>query len=316
MEKRLPIDLGDGISLIDGFDLGMEGRTGTYVIQEEKLTLIETSASPSVPHIIAGLSALGLDPADVKYVVVTHIHLDHAGGAGLLLRDHCPQAQVVVHPKGARHLVDPSRLIMGARAVYGESFDQFFEPIIPVPAERVLVKGHEETLQIGPSRALTFYDSPGHAYHHSSIYDPVSNGMFTGDTLGVLYSQLQEDGVSLYLPSTSPNQFDPEAMLRSLAMVRELGVARIFFGHFGMSGEVDEVYRQLEMWIPRFVQAAEAAQASGQLETAVVSQKLLAMVAAHLETQGIAADHPAYGILRADLEICAMGLVDYLQKKQ
>ncbi|USG65655.1 MBL fold metallo-hydrolase [Brevibacillus ruminantium] len=316
MEKRQPIDLGHGIQLIDGFDLGLENRTGTYVMQEEELTLIETSASPSVPHILAGLSALGLDPADVKYVIVTHIHLDHAGGAGLLLQEHCPQAKVVVHPKGARHLVDPSRLIMGARAVYGDKFDQFFEPIIPVPEQRVLIKGHEETLQIGPSRVLRFFDSPGHAYHHCSIYDPVSNGMFTGDTLGVQYSQLKADGVSLYLPSTSPNQFDPEAMLHSLAMVQEMQVERIFFGHFGMSTEVEEVYRQLTMWIPRFVQIAEAVAASGDLESSEVSRQLLAMVASYLKDQGIAADHPEFGILRSDLEICAMGLVDYLQKKQ
>jgi glyoxylase-like metal-dependent hydrolase (beta-lactamase superfamily II) len=118
MKNTKPLDLGKQIHLIDGFDLGMPGRTGTYVIQEEQLTLIETGPSPSVPYVLQGLRDLGLSPEDVKYIIVTHIHLDHSGGAGLLLKD-CPNATVVVHPRGARHLADPSRLIESARSVYG-----------------------------------------------------------------------------------------------------------------------------------------------------------------------------------------------------
>ncbi|MGA9228018.1 MAG: MBL fold metallo-hydrolase, partial [Mesobacillus sp.] len=112
---KKPVRLSENIYLIDDFDLSMTERTGTYLLLEEKITLIETSASPSIPFILDGLEALGVIPADIAYIIVTHIHLDHAGGAGLLL-EHCPQAKVIVHPKGARHLADPSRLIAGAKA--------------------------------------------------------------------------------------------------------------------------------------------------------------------------------------------------------
>ncbi|HET7616397.1 MAG TPA: MBL fold metallo-hydrolase, partial [Bacillales bacterium] len=216
----MPIDLGNRIHLIDGFDLKTPGRTGTYVLQEEELTLVETGPSPSVPYVLAGLNDLGLDPAEVKYIIVTHIHLDHAGGAGLLLQ-HCPNAKVVVHPRGNRHLADPSRLVAGARQVYGEQFDELFDPIVPIPEDRLIVKDDGETLKIGAECTLRFYDSPGHAKHHFSIYDPVSNGIFTGDTAGVRYHQTQDQGLTFYLPSTSPNQFDPEAMLHSIERFRK-----------------------------------------------------------------------------------------------
>lgn len=134
-----PIDLGHRIQLIDGYDLGIPGRTGTYVIQEEQLTIVETSASPSVPYILEGFKALGINPSDLKYIILTHIHLDHAGGAGLLL-ESCPHAKVIVHPKGARHLARPERLIQGARAVYGDKFDELFDPIIPIPEDKLITK--------------------------------------------------------------------------------------------------------------------------------------------------------------------------------
>src|SRR5699024_1559836 len=155
-----------------------------YVIGEEALTLVETGPSPSVKYIKQGMEDLGFTLDQVQYIIVTHIHLDHAGGAGLFIQA-CPNATIVVHPKGARHLADPKRLASSARAVYGDSFQELFEPIVPVPEERLLVKGEGDTLKIGPDCTLTFYDTPGHAKHHFSIYDPVSNGIFTGDTVGI-----------------------------------------------------------------------------------------------------------------------------------
>lgn len=313
MQTKEPLHLGHRIHLIDGFDLGVPERTGTYVIEEEELTLIETGPSPSVPHIRAGLAKLGYTPDQVEYVIVTHIHLDHAGGAGLFLQE-CPNAQVVVHPKGARHLADPSRLIAGARAVYHEQFDSLFDPIIAIPEERLLIKGDGETLTIGASCTLEFMDSPGHAKHHFSIYDPVSNGMFTGDTAGVFYPQLKRDGVHLVLPSTSPNQFDPDEMLHSLARYQERKLDRIYFGHFGMTDQVEDVYRQVTEWLPVFVSEGEAVLAAGQ-DYKELASRLLAKIADHLHTVGITREHEVFGILKLDLEVCSMGIVDYLEKR-
>lgn len=308
----------DDIYLIDGFDLQMPQRTGTYVLTEEKLTIVETSASPSVPHILEGLKELGYSPSDLEYVIVTHIHLDHAGGAGLLLQN-CPNAKVIVHPKGKRHLADPSRLIAGARAVYGDKFDVLFDPIIPVPEDRLIEKDDKETLTIGPDVTLTFYNTPGHANHHLSIYHPKANGIFTGDTCGVRYPEVFKDGIELYLPSTSPNHFNPEKMLNSIRLYQSLNPEYIFFGHYGFSSNPGEVYRQVVSWLGKFLEIAKAShqQGSSDQERIYLTEKnLLEAVSRHLDQKGINRDHEVYRILKLDMNICALGLVDYLNKEK
>lgn len=312
-------DLGYGISLIDLYDMGFEKRTGCYVFRDERV-LLETGPGPSVPHLLRGLEALNIAPDSIRYIIVTHIHLDHSGGAGRLLT-HCPNAQVVVHPRGARHLIDPSRLVASAKTVYGDNFDKLFNPVVPVPEERVLVKGEGDTLTIGPQRTLQFFDTPGHALHHFSIYDPVSNGMFTGDTIGIRYAQLVDEGISFYLPSTSPNQFDPEAMLASIRRIESMNVERIYFGHYSVSTEVEEVFRQVTYWLDRFVEIARDYAAENKVDASTIlqqtdelSRRLLDAFRKHLTSFGVAPDHPVYDILACDSSVCAMGLLDYLSK--
>ncbi|KAF0820160.1 MBL-fold metallo-hydrolase superfamily [Bacillus sp. ZZV12-4809] len=311
-----PEKLAKNLYLIDDFDLSMEKRTGTYVLKEEKLTLIETSASPSIPFILEGLKQLHITPEEIENIIVTHIHLDHAGGTGLLLT-HCPNAKVIVHPKGARHLADPSRLITGAKAVYGDQFDELFNPILPVPEDKIITKEHEEELEIGPNCTLKFYDSPGHANHHFSIFHSALNGMYTGDTAGVFYPQLKEHGIELYLPSTSPNQFNPFKMLSSIEMYEKMDLEFIFFGHYGMSSNPKEVYRQIKYWLKIFMNAGETAFSGGgstdqqtQAAQAILEEK----VKGYLNGKGIPLDHPVYEILAVDITVCSMGLIDYLHK--
>ncbi|WP_134701570.1 MBL fold metallo-hydrolase [Ammoniphilus sp. YIM 78166] len=313
MSQNNPIDLGHRIHLIDGYDLGVPGRTGAYCILEDQLTIVETSASPSVPYILEGFRALGLNPLDLKYIIVTHIHLDHAGGAGLLLQS-CPNAKVVVHPKGARHLAKPERLIQGARAVYGEDFDRLFDPILPVPEDKLIIKADGETLEIGPNCTLQFLDTPGHANHHFSIYDPVSKGIFTGDTVGVYYHQLADNGLSSFtLPSTSPNQFNPEAMLASMKRIQETGVERIYFGHFGVHQDPSEVYQHIEEWLPVFVEAGRQVVAENK-DVKELSSRLYDKVSSYLIGEKVPADHPVFALIKMDLDVCSMGLIEYVNK--
>jgi glyoxylase-like metal-dependent hydrolase (beta-lactamase superfamily II) len=310
MNKKL-IDLGNRIHLIDGYDLGLPSRTGTYVINEVELTLVETGPSMSVPYILNGLKELNLDPRDVKYIIVTHIHLDHAGGAGLLLQ-HCPNAKVVVHPKGARHLIDPSRLILGAKAVYGEDFERLFDPIIPIPEDKVMIKEDGETLLLSNNCKLTFYHTRGHADHHFSIYDPISNGIFTGDTVGVRYDQIKE--FEFYLPSTSPNQFRPAEMQDSLnKIVNELKVDRIYFGHFSVSTNPKEVFEQINYWLPKFMEVGEAVFEIGD-DHEVLSNELLALIKDYLNHKNIVDGHHVFQFINLDLHVCSMGIIDYLEK--
>ncbi|MFG6150581.1 MBL fold metallo-hydrolase [Halobacillus sp. B23F22_1] len=314
MKKKDPVNLGNRIHLIDGFDLGIPGRTGTYVIEAENLTLVETGPSPSVPRIVEGLKDLGLDPEDVRYLILTHIHLDHAGGAGLLLKE-CPDAEVIVHKKGKRHLADPSRLIKGARAVYGDSFDRLFDPILSIEEEKLIVKEDGDILEISSDCSLKFFDTPGHANHHLGIYDPVSNGIFTGDTAGIRYHQTMDHGVTFYLPSTSPNQFDPEEMKQSIQRFRDLKVDHIYFGHFGKTDEPEAAFNQVLEWIPKFIEAGEDALAAGEgIEG--VKNRLYEKVNAYLRELQIPDDHPVYEVIQLDVEVCAMGLYDYLRKKE
>lgn len=311
--NKRPISLGNGISLVDGYDLDVESRTGIYVLEEEELTIIETGPSPSVPYIKEGLEALGHDLTEVKYIILTHIHLDHGGGAGRLLQ-LCPNATIIVHPKGKRHLVDPKKLAAGARAIYGESFSDLFDPIIPVSEDRIIVKTEGDNLTIGPDRKLEFWDTPGHSRHHIGIYDPVSNGMFTGDTAGIRYEQLIPHGIDYFLPSTSPNHFDPVAMRASIERMRKKSLDYIYFGHFGATDLVNQTFNQVESWLDIFVEEGERAVAEEKGYDAI-AKGLLKKVQADLQDKGIPDDHKVYTIINLDLQVSALGIIDYLQKQ-
>ncbi|WP_068676297.1 MBL fold metallo-hydrolase [Oceanobacillus sp. Castelsardo] len=312
MKEKDPIRIDDRISLIDGFDLDIENRTGTYVIDEEELTLIETGPSPSIKYVKKGLESLGFALDQVKYIIVTHIHLDHSGGAGLLIRD-CPNAKVVVHPKGKSHLINPRKLAAGARAVYGDSFSELFDPIIPVPEDKIIVKTEGDTLQIGPDCILEFFDTPGHAKHHFSILDPVSNGIFTGDTVGIRYEQLSPLGIDFFLPSTSPNHFDPDAMEKSINKIKEMNVSRIYYSHFSWSEKVDDALSQVSHWLEVFVEEGEQVIAEGKGYD-VLARRLLGKIKLELRKLGIPDEHEVYIIINLDMQVCALGIIDYFQK--
>lgn len=311
---KQPTRLNERMYLIDGFDLGLPERTGTYVIDEEHLTLVDTGPSPSVKHVKKGLADLGFTLEDVKYIIVTHVHLDHSGGAGLLLQD-CPNAQVVVHPKGARHLSDPSRLTAGARMVYGEQFDQLFAPIVAIPEDRLLIKTEGEGLEIGAACTLEFWDTPGHANHHFSVYDPVSNGIFAGDTVGIRYDQLVREGIDLYLPSTSPNQFNPEAMQDAIERMSNAKLDAIYYGHFSQTDQPEAALRQSERWLKVFVEEGQAAYTAG-LAPEELAERLFNRVQDYLRTQNVADDHEVYPYIRLDMQVSSMGILDTLAKQQ
>lgn len=310
--------LSSQLYIIDDYDLQHEERTGTYVLLGDEITLIETCAAPSLPHLLNGLQQLRINLADVKNIIVTHVHLDHAGGAGLMM-EKCPNATLFVHSRGARHMINPSKLIQGAKAVYGDSFDELFNPILPIPEKQVHIVQDGETLQISEKRVLTFYDTPGHAKHHISIHDSLTNGIFTGDTIGIYYRELAELGVELYLPTTSPSQFQPNAMIAAKDRIRNMNVDSIYFGHYGASSHVSEVYKQLEYWLPIFVEAGKQVFEKNQdFETSSheLYSLLLETVSSHLTKQGVTPTHSIYDVIKLDMEISAMGIIDYLTKQE
>lgn len=225
--------LGWGIHLLDTAYQRPQ-LAACYIMEHEgELAIIETGTKDTVPLIFEFLESQGFNTSAVKYVMPTHVHLDHAGGAGLLMQA-LPHAQLVVHPQGARHMIDPSKLQAGATAVYGEAmFEQTYGDLLPIDPAQIIVIEDEQTLSLG-GRVLTFLDTPGHARHHYCIYDALSEGFFTGDTFGLSYKELTSDKGPFIFPTTTPVQFDPDALKASITRLLSYQPKRMFLTHYGM----------------------------------------------------------------------------------
>ena len=225
------MNVGDGISVIDSEYYSKDFAAIYLLKQKNKVIIIETGTNYSVPYVKEALSQIGLSFSDVSYVIPTHVHLDHAGGAGLLMMQ-CQNAALVVHPRGARHLIDPSKLVAGAKAVYGENkFKEYYGEIFPIDANRVIQADDNFILDFD-GRELRFIDTPGHARHHFCIWDKATKSMFTGDTFGISYRDLDHQDELYILPSTSPVQFDPEALIQSINRIMEFKPERVCLTHF------------------------------------------------------------------------------------
>jgi len=300
---------------IDTHDLNREQRTSSYLLIDEKIALIETSASPSVPYILDGLDELNIALEDIDYVIVTHIHLDHAGGAGLFLQS-CPNATFVVHPRGVSHMVDPSRLIASAKSVYGEEFELLFDPIVPIDANRIVEIGHEQELVLGQHK-LTFYHTEGHAKHHVSMLYSATNGLFVGDTTGVRYPEMDGEAIDLIIPSTSPNQYNPETMEQSIQLYESLNASELYFGHYGSYKNPEEAYRQVRYWTPLFLtEGKKASEISSIFQEQVhyLDARLKELLFNYLQENDIPASHPVYETIPFDTIVSSMGILDYLEK--
>ncbi|MGA9227485.1 MAG: MBL fold metallo-hydrolase, partial [Mesobacillus sp.] len=204
-----------------------------------------------------------------------------------------------------------------AKAVYGEKFTELFDPILEIPEDRLIIKGDGDTLAIGEKLTLQFFDTPGHANHHFSIHHPATNGIFSGDTAGIYYPQIHREDIEFYLPSTSPNQFDPEKMLQSMTKYKELGIERIYFGHYGMSDNPAEAFKQVEYWLGIFLAEAKKVVSTcegtaNQVE--VITKRLFDKIKDYLTNQGLAVNHPIFELLYLDINVSSMGLVHYLEK--
>ena len=177
-------DLGNDVFMIDTRMGGYQGITASYLIRGSKPCLIETGTARSAPIVMAQLAALGIAPENLATIVVTHIHLDHAGGVGDLARLF-PRAQVAVHEKGARHLADPAKLVASAHRVFGEVMDRLFGDLLPTPVDRISVLGDTGLIDLGDGRSLTTFHNPGHASHHVGLVDSLTGDLYTGDAAGV-----------------------------------------------------------------------------------------------------------------------------------
>ncbi len=220
--------LGDGLWLLDLEFQGRRGVVAAFLLAGGgELALIETGPTSTLPVLLAGVRAAGFDPADITALLLTHIHLDHAGAAGVLVRDLLPRATVHVHPIGAPHLVEPGKLLASATRIYSDRMDSLWGEVVPVPAERVLPLEDGQPLSVA-GRVLTAIFTPGHASHHVTYWDAAAGTAFTGDVGGI-----RMQGTDYVCPPTPPPDLDPEAWARSVGRLRELAARRLCLTHFG-----------------------------------------------------------------------------------
>jgi glyoxylase-like metal-dependent hydrolase (beta-lactamase superfamily II) len=250
-------DLGHEVYQIDTRMAGYQGITAGYLIRGDRPCLVETGTAPSAPVVRDALTALGIGPDELATVVVTHIHLDHAGGTGDIA-EMFPAAEVVVHELGARHLADPSRLMASARMVYGDELDELFGTLAPTPAERIRTVERTGVVDLGGGRRLESHYSPGHARHHVGLVDSVSGDLYVGDAAGIY---IQETGDMR--PATPPPDFDLGVALDSLRTFAALQPTRLLFSHFGPVTAVDEALDRSAAEINLWVEETRRARKSG-----------------------------------------------------
>jgi len=242
------IDYELGISTVDSGLIRPWQTAIHFILERGRVAVVDAGTNDSVPFVIEALRDKGLAPGDVDYLILTHIHLDHAGGAGLLMTQ-LPNARLTVHPRGARHIIDPAKLVEGTIAVYGEeAARRFYGNILPVPKERIIETPHEASIRLA-GRELAFYDTPGHARHQVCVRDSRSGHLFAGDTFGLSYRELDMDGRQFVFPTTSPVQWDPEAHHRSVDLMLAFKPAAIYVTHYGQVRDVPRLGADLHRLI-------------------------------------------------------------------
>ena len=307
--------LAHGIHVIDtGFHRDL--FDAAYLIVENgRAAFVDTGTNDSVPRLLAALEAVGLARDAVDFVIPTHVHLDHAGGVGLLMTQ-LPNAQLVVHPQGAPHLIEPSRLMAGARAVYGdEEVARTYGNVIGVPAERVLRSADEMTIALA-GRPLQFLDTPGHARHHHCIWDARSRGFFTGDTFGLSYRDFDTAQGAWAMPTTTPVQFEPDALRHSIERMLAYAPECMYLTHYGRVADVPRLasllFTQLDAMVALALKLPDDAQRHAALMDGFIAIHMNSL-RAHGSTL---TEARVRELLALDNELNAQGVKVWLNRKK
>lgn len=294
------------------------GLAACYLVRSgHRLAFVDTGTAHTVPTLLAVIGELGLGPEQVDYVIPTHVHLDHGGGSGDLMAA-CPKARLVVHPKGAPHLIDPARLIAGATAVYGvEGFARAFGGLTPVPEERIELASDGMEIDLA-GRRLTFIDTPGHANHHGCLFDHRTRGCFTGDTFGISYREFDtERGPWIFAPTT-PVAFDPEAWLASIDRLMALSPDAMYLTHYGRVDSPDTLVDPLRHSIRHQADLALAEEGRDDPERpARLKQAVTAHLMGSAKAHGVTLSDAAIAdLLAVDTELNAQGLDVWLKRRE
>lgn len=307
-------EIGHGILAVDTAYLGPAIDASHLLVEAGRAAFIDTGTNHSVPLLLDALQQQDLATADVDYVFLTHVHLDHAGGAGELLR-HLPNARAVIHPRGARHLVDPGKLVRGATAVYGEQrFRELFGGVTPIPAERLMVVDDMQEIELG-GRPLQCLFTEGHARHHYCLWDPASSGVFTGDSFGVSYRELDTAQGEFIFPTTTPVDFDPPEAHKAIDRIMALAPQQLYLTHYSRVKNLARLADDMHQSIDFFTELA-ISKADEDKRKEAIEQGLFDYLAQRLSARGFIGDAGVlHAVLDFDVSLNAMGLDVWLQRK-
>lgn len=320
MKKEIEFEhVGDGIYVIETYYLKRTGFAACFLLEDKgEAAIIETNTNHAVPFILGTLGQLGLSREQVKYVILTHIHLDHAGGTGELMK-YLPKAELVLHPRGKKHMIDPEKLIKSVKAVYGETkYKELYGDIVPVPKERVQTANDGDEFRLG-SRNLQVFDLRGHAKHHLVVLDKNTRALFSGDNFGIGYPRLDFGKFRLVFASTSPTQFEPDKAVKTYQKIVDLDPSRILLTHYGVLEDIEGTHTQLNSWIEFSVEIAEKGYADGyrNSELANILEKEIWEYFEKIvkDTRGTGLNREEKEWLAMDTELNAQGLVHYIQQR-
>ncbi len=308
-----------GIHTIDTGFVRPHFDAAYLLVENARAAFIDCGTNYAVPNMLKALDAAGLAPANVDWLILTHVHLDHAGGAGELIAQ-LPNARLVVHPRGARHMIDPSQLWAGASAVYGEEvMETTYGRLRPIPAERVVEApdGHVVSLS---GRPLLCLDTPGHARHHLSVYDERARVCFTGDTFGLSYREFDTARGPFILPTTSPVQFDPEALHASINRLIALQPLAMYLTHYdrveGVERLADDLHAQIDAMVSIAQSTGDASTGAAQRHEAMKTA-LTELYLTRAQAHGWSGDRAQLlEILGMDVELNAQGLGIWLDQQR
>lgn len=305
-------DYGNGIIAFDAGYVRPILAAIHMVVENGRVAFIDTGSNDALPNALSALKKLGLDVSAVDYVILTHIHLDHAGGAGSLMRAF-PKAKLVVHPRGARHMAEPAKLVAGVTAVYGVEYVQrVYGEILPIAADRIIEAPDGLSLSLA-GRELLCLDTPGHARHHICIVDKKTSGIFTGDMFGLSYRELDVEGRQFIFPTTTPTQFEPEAMRESIRRLLSFNPEAMYLTHYSRVPDVQQMGVELLRHLDAVIAMAQQEKDAGELRHERIKQAMTDYLLAEIRKHGcLLPESELLAIWETDMELNAQGLEVWL----
>ena len=289
------------VYMLDTYALGQAGTVGAYLVKGPKPALVDCGYATSYESVLNGMAEAGVMPSDIRYLIPTHVHLDHAGAAGRLVKE-MPNAEVIAHERGVPHLVDPTRLVESSTKVFGRAIMELYGDPQPIPAERITAVGEEATLDLGDGLSATLIHAPGHAPHQISLVLEQTKTMVTADAVGIVYP-----GMKAMIPTTPPPSFKPSELVATIASIRQTKPSELLVPHFGARKDVDWVFDRTTELVQEWVEEVKGLWKKGMN----LDEASEVMERGVVRDAGVG-ELPVYG--KVSVRTSVMGIIHYLEK--